>query len=267
MWASPWRSSETPARPTDPLRPRPAHRPLPTLRWWSRAFPRPLPTGCTTCVGGSGGRRGGARSCSECPPGGRVLAAGPPLNGSADGLVLSPVVRKLLNEHGLDPSRVQGTGLGGRITRGDVEAVIADGGTGTVPDPSAAPARVPSIADRRGPTTTVSASAPVAAACRRSRRRIGAPPGPDRPRRSGPVHQHPASNGRAHGAVQGHLRPHPDGQGDRLRTGGAGTTGPWRTVQGRRGLQPHLPALRLVGHGRGAGRVPPPQRLGGRGRT
>ncbi len=81
-----------------------------------------------------------------------------PLNGSADGLVLSPVVRKLLNEHGLDPSEVRGTGLGGRITRGDVEAIIAEGGTHPASDLSAPPARVPSIADRRGATTPVPAA-------------------------------------------------------------------------------------------------------------
>ena len=74
-----------------------------------------------------------------------------PLDGNSDGLVLSPVVRKLLSEHGIDSSRVRGTGLGGRITRGDVEAVIAEGLPDAAADPAAAPARVPSIADRRAP--------------------------------------------------------------------------------------------------------------------
>jgi pyruvate dehydrogenase E2 component (dihydrolipoamide acetyltransferase) len=69
-------------------------------------------------------------------------------NGTGEGLVLSPVVRKLLHDHDIDPGAVRGTGLGGRITRSDVESVIAGGGT----DASAAPARVPSIADRRPPT-------------------------------------------------------------------------------------------------------------------
>ena len=71
---------------------------------------------------------------------------------SSDGLVLSPVVRKLLSEHGIDAGSVTGTGLGGRITRDDVEAVIASGGSaapigGTekpvaVPDAGTAPAPV-----------------------------------------------------------------------------------------------------------------------------
>ena len=33
---------------------------------------------------------------------------------------LSPAVRKLVDEHGLDPSAIAGTGKGGRITKGDV---------------------------------------------------------------------------------------------------------------------------------------------------
>ncbi len=41
--------------------------------------------------------------------------------------MLSPVVRKLLAEHAIDPSTIRGTGLEGRITRADVEAVIERG--------------------------------------------------------------------------------------------------------------------------------------------
>ena len=38
---------------------------------------------------------------------------------------LSPVVRRLLTEHGLDASQITGTGPGGRLTRRDVDNVIA----------------------------------------------------------------------------------------------------------------------------------------------
>lgn len=57
------------------------------------------------------------------------------LDRPAGGARYSPAVMKLAQEHGIDLSRVQGTGLGGRITRKDVEAVIAAGG-----QPAAAPA-------------------------------------------------------------------------------------------------------------------------------
>ena len=47
----------------------------------------------------------------------------------------SPVVRRLMAEHGLDPNAVTGTGEGGRVTRKDVleAAAGARGGGGTVP--------------------------------------------------------------------------------------------------------------------------------------
>ncbi len=41
------------------------------------------------------------------------------------GMVLSPVVRRLIAESGLDASTIVGTGLGGRITRADAEQAIA----------------------------------------------------------------------------------------------------------------------------------------------
>ncbi|QIA63889.1 2-oxoglutarate dehydrogenase complex dihydrolipoyllysine-residue succinyltransferase [Vibrio astriarenae] len=39
---------------------------------------------------------------------------------------LSPAVRRLLGEHGLEPSQVKGTGVGGRITREDIDAHLAN---------------------------------------------------------------------------------------------------------------------------------------------
>lgn len=39
--------------------------------------------------------------------------------------VLSPAIRRLIAEHDLNPSNIQGTGVGGRITREDVEAAVA----------------------------------------------------------------------------------------------------------------------------------------------
>jgi 2-oxoglutarate dehydrogenase E2 component (dihydrolipoamide succinyltransferase) len=71
-------------------------------------------------------------------------AAGAPAgsaNGSGGGLLLSPVVRKLINEHGLDPASITGTGAGGRITRSDVLAAAESrSGSATSPAPAAAKA-------------------------------------------------------------------------------------------------------------------------------
>ncbi len=59
--------------------------------------------------------------------------AAPAPAASGSGVVLSPVVRKLISENGLDASRITGTGPGGRITRDDVVAVIERGGATSAP--------------------------------------------------------------------------------------------------------------------------------------
>jgi pyruvate dehydrogenase E2 component (dihydrolipoamide acetyltransferase) len=63
-----------------------------------------------------------AQSPAVSTPGSAVAA--PDGRGTSGNLVLSPVVRRLLDENGIDPSEVRGTGVGGRITRADVLDVI-----------------------------------------------------------------------------------------------------------------------------------------------
>jgi 2-oxoglutarate dehydrogenase E2 component (dihydrolipoamide succinyltransferase) len=73
-------------------------------------------------------------------------AAGVPDRGPRS-QILSPLVRKLAAEHGIDLATVTGTGSGGRITKHDIEAVIAAGGTAAAAPPAAsAPARTPAPA-------------------------------------------------------------------------------------------------------------------------
>ena len=40
--------------------------------------------------------------------------------------LLSPVVRRLVNEHGIDVATIEGSGVGGRVTRADVERIIRE---------------------------------------------------------------------------------------------------------------------------------------------
>ena len=94
--------------------------------------------------------------------------AAPQPQGGTDGRLLSPVVRRLINEHGLDPNQLQGTGAGGRITRQDVEqAIQAKGGSAAAPAPApaapapAAPAAAPAAAAAPKPAP---AAAPAAKA-------------------------------------------------------------------------------------------------------
>ena len=41
---------------------------------------------------------------------------------------LSPAVRKMVEENNIDPSQIKGTGKDGRLTKGDVQAYLDDGG-------------------------------------------------------------------------------------------------------------------------------------------
>ena len=78
------------------------------------------------------------RDASEGPP--PDVATG----GGGDGRArLSPAVRKLAAEHGLDPARLRGSGLGGRVTRDDVLAAVGGGQAATAAPTAPAPPRAP----------------------------------------------------------------------------------------------------------------------------
>ena len=61
-------------------------------------------------------------------------------NGGADRARLSPAVRKLAAEHGIDATALTGSGMGGRVTRDDVLAAVEGGGAAPATAP-VAPAR------------------------------------------------------------------------------------------------------------------------------
>lgn len=88
-----------------------------------------------------------------------------PARPAADALLLSPVVRQLVNEHGIDPAAIAGTGPGGRITRNDVLAKIESSpqgqGQSTEPNASMPTAPVAPTAPAT-PAPAVRPAAPVA---------------------------------------------------------------------------------------------------------
>ena len=99
-------------------------------------------------------------------------AAAAPANGPANGPatdhgshLLSPVVRRLVREHGLDPAALVGTGVGGRITRSDVLNTIDERQRATAASatPATSPAR-PAAGERPSAPSAPSVPAPVAAA-------------------------------------------------------------------------------------------------------
>src|SRR5262245_48385635 len=83
---------------------------------------------------------------ASAEPAGEPATSGAPVAsdaGAAEGdrsQILSPLVRRLAEQHNVDLSKVTGTGTGGRIMKSDVEAYIASGGGGAAPAPAAAPA-------------------------------------------------------------------------------------------------------------------------------
>ncbi len=64
---------------------------------------------------------------------------------------LSPAVRRLVTEHNLDPARISGTGVGGRLTKADILNVVNK-------TPSAVPAAAPMPAPARTPSRDVDAA-------------------------------------------------------------------------------------------------------------
>jgi pyruvate dehydrogenase E2 component (dihydrolipoamide acetyltransferase) len=83
---------------------------------------------------------------------------------------LSPLVRKMARENGIDLSQVRGTGAGGRITKQDLEAFI-DGRT-------AAPAQAPAPPPPPAPAPQAPQAAPQAAMVQQAAPAPQAPPPP-----------------------------------------------------------------------------------------
>jgi 2-oxoglutarate dehydrogenase E2 component (dihydrolipoamide succinyltransferase) len=90
--------------------------------------------------------------------------------GDGAGRLLSPVVRRLISEHNLDPGQITGTGAGGRITRNDVLAIIEDKGAPSpappaqIPAPGAPASTAPAPQAPAATPAAPAAPAPVAAA-------------------------------------------------------------------------------------------------------
>ncbi|MFV0309803.1 MAG: dihydrolipoamide acetyltransferase family protein, partial [Desertimonas sp.] len=94
-----------------------------------------------------------------------------PAAAAGSGLLLSPVVRRLVNEHGIDPTQITGSGPGGRITRDDVLDHIDRQGAAGAPPAAAAPPAAPTPA-------SVPAAAAVAAAATAVAPPAATPPAP-----------------------------------------------------------------------------------------
>jgi len=77
---------------------------------------------------------------------------------------MTPAVRRLVREHGIDVNQLRGSGAGGRVTRDDVLAFI-DGGAGAAPaapPPTAAAETPPAAAPAAEPQAPAPATTPAA---------------------------------------------------------------------------------------------------------
>jgi pyruvate dehydrogenase E2 component (dihydrolipoyllysine-residue acetyltransferase) len=80
-------------------------------------------------------------------------------NGAGDGRAfVSPVVARIASEHGIDPSQVEGTGRGGRVTKKDILAFVESGGAQAAP---ATPATPPQPVQAPEPEQAAAPAAPA----------------------------------------------------------------------------------------------------------
>lgn len=92
---------------------------------------------------------------------------------AADHVRALPIVRKLARDHGIDLSRVEGSGPDGRITRADVQAVI-DSGAQPSRVESPQPAQTPLVLSTASPTVPTTATEDQRGKMSRLRRTIAA---------------------------------------------------------------------------------------------
>lgn len=141
--SAPAPASAPAAEPEAPAEPAPAPTPEPPAAAPAPEAPAPAPAPAAPAaeVATPPAAAPGADAVADAAAGG----AQPPL--------LSPLVRRLVEEHGIDPASLSGTGVGGRLTRDDVLAEIDRRAAAAPAAPSApaVPAAAPAPAPAAGP--------------------------------------------------------------------------------------------------------------------
>jgi len=135
-----------------------------------------------------------SRPAVPAPTAAPLAASSASSSSTSERIHSSPLVRRMAKEHGINLSTIEGTGAGGRISKQDIEAVIAAGG-------------VPAAAPRDSPATGSRAGSGRSAGSRRAGKRRAARKDVLRQLRN-TSHGHDApAHRRAHGGVQARFRP------------------------------------------------------------
>jgi 2-oxoisovalerate dehydrogenase E2 component (dihydrolipoyl transacylase) len=100
----------------------------------------------------------GVQAVSAAEDASPAVASAPGHNGHDRAGRASPAVRRLAEEHDLDISLISGSGIGGRVTKRDVEEFLASGGA--TPPPAAAPAQSAPVAAPAEVTPAAATPAP-----------------------------------------------------------------------------------------------------------
>src|SRR5438046_3644188 len=101
-----------------------------------------------------------SRPAASAPAVAPLAASSASSSSSSERIHSSPLVRRMAKEHGIDLSTIEGTGAGARISKQDIEAVIAAGGVPAAAPPSYSPAAPAAIS--RSATPPPPAAAPGA---------------------------------------------------------------------------------------------------------
>ena len=120
-----------------------------------------------------------------------------PLPGAAEGPYITPLVRKLAAEHGVDLGSVEGTGVGGRIRKQDV---VEAARTSRAPQPAGAVSTSGAAASTPAAPGPQSATAPAAAGRPAAQQPAAQQPAAQQPAAQQPAAQQPAGAAASAGA-------------------------------------------------------------------
>jgi len=133
--------------------PTPAKAAAPTPAKAAAPTPAPAPSTAAPAPPPAARAAAPAAAPAQAPP-----QAAPAAQRTGERIHSSPLVRRMAAEHGIDLTTIPGTGAGGRISKQDIESVLAAGGV-----PAAAPPGAPAAAPARPamPPPPASAAAPA----------------------------------------------------------------------------------------------------------